>query len=177
MCDIYGAKCAECSTRINMHLGDFNTGRDEIVVLCHKHVHLYEKYGSQVVFWQHNQARILHHKLKYKPKESNVFGSDEPLVAIIALTDNAWKNRMHNNPNDGFSDPIPDLGMFDNYMEVWERAAYGEHSEWNPDGIGTKLIEARDTAIKVFVDWWKEVTKNWPPFPESIKEGKQDEGN
>jgi hypothetical protein len=164
MCDIYGAKCAECDTKINMHLGDYNTGRHEIVVLCHEHAHLYEKYGTRVVFWQHNEARQLFHKIKYKPKESNAFASDEPLVAVVALTDNAWENKMHNCPNSGICAPIPNLEMYDNYMEVWERAIYGEHSDWNPDGIGTRLIVARDSAIKVYTDWWDEVTKGWPNY-------------
>jgi len=165
MCDIYGAKCAECDKRINMHLGDFNTRRHEIVVLCHEHAHLFKKHGERVVFWQHNEGNKLFHRLKYKPKEPNVFASDDSLVAIVALTDNAWENRMHNSPNSGFCVPIHDLELFRNYMEVWERAAYGEHDEWNPSGIGVKFVEARNSAIKVFTDWWEKITKDWPPIP------------
>ena len=160
-CDIYRAKCAECNTRINMHLGDFNTSREEIIVLCHEHVHLYPKYGSRVVFWAHNYVEEMNHKINYPSQDHNIFGSDEPFVAVISLTQNAWENRMHNNPNDGFSEPIPDVDMYIKYMEVWTRAAYSEHSDWNPDGIGTRLVVVRDAAIKVFSDWWEEITKDW----------------
>ena len=164
MCDIYGAKCAECDVKINMHLGDYNTGRHEIVVLCSKHAHLYEKHGGRTIFWQYNPARRLFYNIRYKLKETNYFGEDNPLVAVVSLTDNAWENWMHNHPNGNY-DPIPDLEMFDNYMKSWGRAAYAEHGGWNPNGIGMRLVIARDNIIKVFTNWWNEGTKDWPSFP------------
>lgn len=40
MCDCYGEKCAHkgCSVIIDMHLGDFETERDEVNVYCSEHL-------------------------------------------------------------------------------------------------------------------------------------------
>jgi len=37
MCDVYGHKCLLCDEIVPMHLGDFETGRGEIDVICWNH--------------------------------------------------------------------------------------------------------------------------------------------
>ena len=38
MCDCYGEKCKECEEVIPIHLGDYETSRDEIEVYCKEHI-------------------------------------------------------------------------------------------------------------------------------------------
>jgi len=38
MCDCFGKKCEHCSEIIEVHLGDFNTGREEIKAYCSLHI-------------------------------------------------------------------------------------------------------------------------------------------
>ena len=38
MCDIYMAKCPRCDVQTDMHLEDYNTGRDEVEVYCGRHL-------------------------------------------------------------------------------------------------------------------------------------------
>lgn len=37
MCDCYIAKCMECSRELPVHIGDFSTDRDNVLVRCKKH--------------------------------------------------------------------------------------------------------------------------------------------
>jgi len=38
MCDCYSHKCKLCDKQLSVHLGDFETGRDEIEVFCSDHI-------------------------------------------------------------------------------------------------------------------------------------------
>ncbi len=79
MCDIYMAKCEKCKRKIDMHLADFDTGRDEVKVYCTRHI---PKDTTEGCVWQSS-------------KESDV----PRRVYIKALTPNAKKNADGNHPN------------------------------------------------------------------------------
>lgn len=49
MCDCYGHKCEKCDTTLDIHLGDYDTGREEIEVYCDEHIPLDTDNG---VVWQ-----------------------------------------------------------------------------------------------------------------------------
>ena len=38
MCNCYSAQCEKCDKMLPMHLGDFDTGEDEIQVFCDAHI-------------------------------------------------------------------------------------------------------------------------------------------
>lgn len=76
MCDIYVAGCAKCGTEIAMHLGDYNTSKDEIKVYCEKHI---PKRLKDVAVWR-----------------TKSYGR----VAVKALTENARENADINHPNE-----------------------------------------------------------------------------
>lgn len=80
MCDIYMAKCKKCNAQIDMHLGDYNTGRDEVEVFCEKHLPDNRDYG---VLWRYRENRRNRWKKVY----------------VQALTDTADANRNGNHPN------------------------------------------------------------------------------
>lgn len=37
MCDCYTAKCEDCSNELPVHIGDFSTYRDNVIVRCEDH--------------------------------------------------------------------------------------------------------------------------------------------
>jgi hypothetical protein len=37
MCDCYSAKCEECDRELPVHIGDFSTPRENVLVRCKKH--------------------------------------------------------------------------------------------------------------------------------------------
>ena len=71
MCDIYNHKCIICGKKIDMHLGDYNTGREEVAVF---HEECFEKAVKR-------------------------FDADEGRVVVVSVTDNALANQDHNHPN------------------------------------------------------------------------------
>jgi len=82
MCDCYvhGCNHKTCSFEINMHLGDFETGRDEIEVFCGSHI---PKERCNGVLWQYRQGKA----------KSKIF--------IKCLTLNAKKHWKANHKNGG----------------------------------------------------------------------------
>ena len=91
ICDCYGELCIGCGVMLPMHLGDFDTDRDEIAVVCGKcksKYHLFLK-GQRYIKWRYNEDD---NKLR--------------TMMIVALTDNAWNNREKNYPNAGSTKPI-----------------------------------------------------------------------
>ena len=87
MCDIYVGKCGKCGKEFEMHLGDFETRRDEIQVFC---------------------ARC-------KPKDVNGvlwgFTDRYKSVWVVPLTDNAKNHVKLNRPNAAL------IEIFDNQVE------------------------------------------------------------
>jgi hypothetical protein len=84
MCDCYNHQCnlkivngKTCLTNVPMHLGDFDTGRNEVLVFCNRHYKQARKYPNYTIF----QYR----KLFY---------------GVVYLTNVAVNNRFHNHPND-----------------------------------------------------------------------------
>lgn len=81
MCDCYGPSCSHpgCENIVEMHLGDYLTGRDEVEIYCHFHIP--KDISTGVLFGlaetPANQTEVF---LKY-------------------LTDNARKNWDVNHPN------------------------------------------------------------------------------
>ena len=85
MCDCYGEKCHKtgCIATLPVHLGDYDTGREEIEVFCKSHI---PKEDCRVFTLTENHSR--HFKKGWK-------------MAIRALTDNARMNKNKNYPNLG----------------------------------------------------------------------------
>lgn len=81
MCDIYEARCPVCKKKIEMHLADYATGRDEVTVLCG--VCFEEDAGwINTRLWR---------------------GDNGQLCVVIPLTNNAQDHELGNHPN--ASDP------------------------------------------------------------------------
>lgn len=83
MCDCYSEPCKCCGEVVPLHLGDYETGRFEIFVVCEKC--LENPYLGEIPF-----PSVL---WKYDSEE----GKKEML--IVSVTKNAWENREKNHPN------------------------------------------------------------------------------
>lgn len=83
MCDIYEAECPGCKKKIEMHLADYATGRDEVQVYCLECADKREvPVHSSNVLWRCDNGR---------------------LVLVVSLTPNAATSKHGNHPN--ASDP------------------------------------------------------------------------
>ena len=124
MCDIYYTGCHFCGKRIYMHLGGYQTGRDEVAVLCWSHAHRYKELGGRTVFWVHNPVE---RTLWFMGGGEDVFHifETEPLVAVVSLTDNAWRNRWDNYPNGKYF-PVTDMEKWYKQVRRWERKVMKE---------------------------------------------------
>lgn len=91
MCDCYAPKCqaTNCKVHIDLHLSDYNTGRDEVEVYCGSHI---PKNIDDGVLW----------KIKKGKSHSKVF--------LRALTQNARDNWEGNHPN--ISEPFHEVSVF-----------------------------------------------------------------
>ena len=91
MCDIYEAKCKVCGIGgIPIHLGDYETGRDEVEIYCGGHI-------------PPTDCRVFVLKAmcgKYKKGWK---------MGIRALTENAKNNAKHNTPNLGVDFKVVDI--------------------------------------------------------------------
>ena len=108
MCDCYGHKCLLCDERVPIHLGDFNTRREEINVICHKHSYSeVEPYLKDAVLWVMDVWPSGHlwdddeedggYNFKRSKQQAEEYGGK--VITVQALTDNALKNARHNHPN------------------------------------------------------------------------------
>ena len=81
MCDCYEHVCdyAGCEVGIPMHLGDFDTGRNEIKAYCAKHIE--EADGGDLWEWRDSEAE------------------NWRLALIVPLTDMARQCAASNHPN------------------------------------------------------------------------------
>lgn len=79
MCDIYIEPCKICGEKYPMHLGDFETDRTEISLVCPK---CFSKW--QGIFRLFNRC---------------IWRVKDEKYLIVALTRNAWRNRHHNHLN------------------------------------------------------------------------------
>ena len=87
MCDIYAEPCKICGELIPMHLGDFETDRAEIIVVCPKCI---------------DNKFLVNNIVNSRNVVGFCIWLDEELnekYMIISLTENAWKNRNFNHPN------------------------------------------------------------------------------
>ena len=100
MCDCYVDYCANCKRPIPMHLGDFRTRRFEIQVFCWQcwpYVrHWYD--GKRYVIWQALDIDdgLKKANLQLYERDKEFLGK---YIVVVALTANAWENRMVNHPN------------------------------------------------------------------------------
>lgn len=82
MCDCYFEPCKSCGKPINMHLGDYETHRSEIVVYCND---------------------CLCHGIPYSTRKYFAFcvwkAKEHGRIAVVSLTKHAWKYRDLNYPN------------------------------------------------------------------------------
>ncbi len=130
MCDIYTATCEVCGKRIGMHLGDYETKRDEIKVYCSKHIPPNHRHiGSRIMIDFTNYSEMVQmardHPEHYK-KNENRRSCYEPFIYVESLTDNAWKNRLQNHQNSGLNIlvPLSELDMFNYGLDMWTRGQY-----------------------------------------------------
>lgn len=95
MCDIYFAPCKVCGRIIPMHLGDYETERNEVDVFCSEHIPL-----NDVTVWNCKELWFSEKKLEY-------FICGNPIrIGIRYLTGNAVDNKDMNNPNYGEAEII-----------------------------------------------------------------------
>ena len=85
MCDCYTDKCRGCGKGIEMHLSDYDTGRNEIEVYCGKCL---PKDLSDGVLWKYKDDMLA-------PPACHEW----QFVFVRALTDNAKSNADGNHPN------------------------------------------------------------------------------
>ena len=84
MCDCYVDKCRVCGEEIEMHLGDFSTGQDEVEVYCGVHL---PSDGSDGMVWEYRD------------------GGPTRRAFVRWLTPNARENASGNHPNYAFVEP------------------------------------------------------------------------
>lgn len=94
MCDCYDAKCKLCDYRIPIHLGDWETPRDEVEIFCHRHI-------------PEDNARVFQMSKKSSRSPGDLKRGEK--VAIRALTSRAKKNKNINHPNVGQDYTIRDV--------------------------------------------------------------------
>lgn len=93
MCDIYGEYCKLCGEATGFHLGDFNTDRFEISYICSKHT------GKNLRGW-----------LKRTGISYCIWSEGEnKKYIVLALTENAWKNRHSNHQNMAYTDILEEV--------------------------------------------------------------------
>jgi hypothetical protein len=89
MCDICSLKCACCDVYLPVHLGDFDTERDEVMVFCKDHI-------------PDHDVRV------FTLLEDDLYEETEPALILYPkgwkmgiryLTENAEKNKDMNFPN------------------------------------------------------------------------------
>ncbi len=90
MCDCYYHKCKECDAKLPVHLGDYDTQRDEIEVFCEDHI-------------PEHDVRAFTVTGVFEDEENNYFENDKTYVgwkmAMRSLTENAIYNEEGNHPN------------------------------------------------------------------------------
>jgi len=106
MCDCYIAHCVSCGKPIPMHLEDFNTARDEILVycgraFCHPSPPIREKYPWWVVWKIPEEIPKEYGKdaqlRRHAEKEIAELGGFK--IIILPLTDTGKLNYLGNCPN------------------------------------------------------------------------------
>jgi len=93
MCDIYHAKCPACEEEseengTDMHLSDFSTCRDEVVVFCGKHLEKAIECKNRTEFAWVGDDSVQHR------------------AVVVALTQNAMDNWDGNHPNESADLPF-----------------------------------------------------------------------
>lgn len=126
MCDCYHARCKVCGRYLPVHLGDYNTKRNEIEVFCQEHLP-----NTDIKIFTLSEASSNNHvpknisddeKADIKRKRTELFGDDDSLesldwyldhitehveypvgwkMGIRCLTPNAKKHEVMNHPNLG----------------------------------------------------------------------------
>ena len=96
MCDCYTHKCYCCEEKIPMHLEDFNTAREEVVVFCHEHIPDLRKNGAVWEYWE--EGRELEDSA---PKR----------CFVLATTKTALDHAQGNHPNTGNSKIVEVFGL------------------------------------------------------------------
>ncbi|RSN73749.1 MAG: hypothetical protein DSO07_06790 [Thermoproteota archaeon] len=111
MCDIYVAKCffstfGECDFEIPFHLGDFNTERFEIAVVCPKHntdyirtmmpmwyeIEFLEPTPQEEEYWKKRDKSLYEELMEWKKYAGQ-------RILILCFTGNAGRNAEINHPN------------------------------------------------------------------------------
>jgi len=95
MCDCYGAKCEECDEVLPVHLGDYDTDRDEVKVFCKDHI-------------PDMDCRVFTTIEDDCDDECGTGLKKGWKMAIRYLTDNARMNKNKNSPNVGVDFYIED---------------------------------------------------------------------
>jgi hypothetical protein len=111
MCDIYVARCffstfERCDFEIPFHLGDFNTDRYEIAVVCPEHntdhirdvmpawyeLEFLEPTKDEEEFWKRKNEGLYAELVEWKKYAGK-------RLLVLCFTDNAVRNAVINHPN------------------------------------------------------------------------------
>lgn len=88
MCDCYMAKCAGCGRGVPMHLGDFDTGRDEVDVFCCR-CKGKVPFGVVKMVWSQ----------PYGPNNNQAWKIRRGHITVVSKTLNALSHALDNYPN------------------------------------------------------------------------------
>ena len=90
MCDIDTVQTACCGKLVEIHLG-IDLDRDPVVSTRNREV---------AVFC------VEHADPKFSERMTRWVGGEQGDYEFVALTENAWRNRHHNHPNDSGTDEV-----------------------------------------------------------------------
>ena len=93
MCDVFVKGCVVCGKDLPVHLGDYSTGRKEVVVFCSEHIP--EKDVSIFTLTEDD----IYEDLPYIQRV--VLFHKGFVMGMRYLTENAIKNKGKNHPNIG----------------------------------------------------------------------------
>ena len=82
MCDCYYHKCKECDITLPVHLGDYDTEREEIEVFCKDHIPEYN-------------VRVFTVKKVYEDEESNFSEKNKVSILESVGSEDVFKKRMN----------------------------------------------------------------------------------
>lgn len=98
MCDCYGEPCKVCGEIFPLHLEDFATGRQEIMLVCDTCLKRLATSGN---LGDTNLYRFLKTNpyVEWSFRQDDKRGRPSKRLRLYALTQNALDHRMENSPN------------------------------------------------------------------------------
>ena len=121
MCDIYDATCPKCKRKIDMHLADFDTAQDEVMVMC----------------CIPSEYKLLKKGVLWLVGDDDEPGRDYKLVLVVALTDNARRHADGNHPNAPWTQAICWFGDTKPAIKLMEEA---QQARWKAQNQPNQII-------------------------------------